>query len=48
MTPKKVRKIAVVLVDRANYGRLKPVMKAIDVHPGLELYCLWHDGIGAL
>lgn len=31
------RKIAVVLVDRANYGRLKPVMKAIAAHPALEL-----------
>jgi UDP-hydrolysing UDP-N-acetyl-D-glucosamine 2-epimerase len=27
----------VVLVDRANYGRLKPVMNAIKVHPDLEL-----------
>jgi UDP-hydrolysing UDP-N-acetyl-D-glucosamine 2-epimerase len=26
-----------VLVDRANYGRLKPVMTAIDRHPRLEL-----------
>jgi UDP-hydrolysing UDP-N-acetyl-D-glucosamine 2-epimerase len=26
-----------VLVDRANYGRLKPVMRAIDDHPALEL-----------
>ncbi len=33
----KPRRIAVVLVDRANYGRLKPVMQAIDAHPGLEL-----------
>jgi UDP-hydrolysing UDP-N-acetyl-D-glucosamine 2-epimerase len=31
------RKICVVLVDRANYGRLKPVMAAIKVHPELEL-----------
>ena len=31
------RKVAVVLVDRANYGRLKPVMRAIDSHPDLEL-----------
>ena len=31
------RKICVVLVDRANYGRLKPVMSAIKVHPKLEL-----------
>jgi UDP-hydrolysing UDP-N-acetyl-D-glucosamine 2-epimerase len=32
-----MRKICVVLVDRANYGRLKPVMRAIDKHPGLQL-----------
>ena len=32
-----LRKICVVLVDRANYGRLKPVMEAIKVHPKLEL-----------
>lgn len=31
------RKIAVVLVDRANYGRLKPVMKAIQNRPDLEM-----------
>jgi UDP-hydrolysing UDP-N-acetyl-D-glucosamine 2-epimerase len=31
------RKIAVVLVDRANYGRMKPVIKAIQTHPELEL-----------
>lgn len=31
------RRVAVVLVDRANYGRLKPVMKAIKEHPQLEL-----------
>jgi len=31
------RKIAVVLVDRANYGRLKPVMEALKAHPALEL-----------
>lgn len=31
------RKICVVLVDRANYGRLKPVMRAIAEHPDLEL-----------
>jgi UDP-hydrolysing UDP-N-acetyl-D-glucosamine 2-epimerase len=27
----------VVLVDRANYGRLKPVMQAIQDHPALDL-----------
>jgi UDP-hydrolysing UDP-N-acetyl-D-glucosamine 2-epimerase len=31
------RKVCVVLVDRANYGRLKPVMHAIAAHPALEL-----------
>ncbi|QQS47116.1 MAG: UDP-N-acetylglucosamine 2-epimerase (hydrolyzing) [Acidobacteriota bacterium] len=31
------RKICVVLVDRANYGRLKPVMQAISDHPTLDL-----------
>jgi len=31
------RKICVVLVDRANYGRLKPVMKAIIARPELYL-----------
>lgn len=31
------RKVCVVLVDRANYGRLKPVMHAIVAHPELEL-----------
>ncbi|CAN5365287.1 UDP-N-acetylglucosamine 2-epimerase [soil metagenome] len=31
------RKICVVLVDRANYGRLKPVMQAIRDHSELEL-----------
>jgi UDP-hydrolysing UDP-N-acetyl-D-glucosamine 2-epimerase len=31
------RKICVVLVDRANYGRLKPVMKAIVDRPELQL-----------
>jgi len=36
MTVKK-RKICVVLVDRANYGRLKPVMHALAEHPALEL-----------
>lgn len=31
------RRVAVVLVDRANYGRLWPVMRAIEAHPGLTL-----------
>jgi UDP-hydrolysing UDP-N-acetyl-D-glucosamine 2-epimerase len=30
----------VVLVDRANYGRFKPVMRAIASHPELELQVL--------
>jgi UDP-hydrolysing UDP-N-acetyl-D-glucosamine 2-epimerase len=33
----KKTRIAVVLVDRANYGRMKPVMQAIKDHPDLEL-----------
>lgn len=31
------RKILVVLVDRANYGRMRSVMQAIAEHPALEL-----------
>lgn len=31
------RKIAAILVDRANYGRMKPVLDAIRRHPDLEL-----------
>jgi UDP-hydrolysing UDP-N-acetyl-D-glucosamine 2-epimerase len=31
------RKICVVLVDRANYGRLKPVFTSIQAHRDLEL-----------
>ena len=31
------RKVCVVLVDRANYGRLKPVMTSIQEHSALEL-----------
>ena len=31
------RRVAVVLIDRANYGRMKPVMQAIKDHPELEL-----------
>jgi UDP-hydrolysing UDP-N-acetyl-D-glucosamine 2-epimerase len=34
------RKVCVVLVDRANYGRLKPVMQAIALQPELELQVL--------
>jgi UDP-hydrolysing UDP-N-acetyl-D-glucosamine 2-epimerase len=32
-----IRKVCVVLVDRANYGRMHPVMRAIDTDPDLEL-----------
>jgi UDP-hydrolysing UDP-N-acetyl-D-glucosamine 2-epimerase len=31
------RKVCVVLVDRANYGRLKPVMRAVADHPDIEM-----------
>lgn len=31
------RKICVVLINRANYGRLKPLLTAIVQHPDLEL-----------
>lgn len=34
------RKVCVILVDRANYGRLKPVMQAIADQPDLELQVL--------
>ncbi len=34
------RKVCVVLVDRANYGRLKPVMTAIAAQPELQLQVL--------
>jgi UDP-hydrolysing UDP-N-acetyl-D-glucosamine 2-epimerase len=40
MQPVNKRKVCVVLVDRANYGRLKPVMKAIAAHPKLQLQVL--------
>lgn len=40
MTSTEKRKVCVVLVDRANYGRLKPVMRAIMDHPALELQVL--------
>jgi UDP-hydrolysing UDP-N-acetyl-D-glucosamine 2-epimerase len=29
--------VCVVLVDRANYGRMKPVMEALQAHPALDL-----------
>lgn len=31
------RKVCVVLVDRANYGRLKPVMRAVADHPEIDM-----------
>jgi len=34
------RKVCVVLVDRANYGRLKPVMRALAERPALQLQVL--------
>ncbi len=37
---KAIRKVCVVLVDRANYGRLKPVMRSIQQHPDLQLQVL--------
>ena len=40
MTEQTKRKVCVVLVDRANYGRMKPVMQAIRQRPGLELQVL--------
>ena len=33
----KKRKICVVVHSRANYGRSKSILKAIDKHPNLEL-----------
>jgi UDP-hydrolysing UDP-N-acetyl-D-glucosamine 2-epimerase len=36
-TSDRKRRVSVVLVDRANYGRMKPVMAAIAAHPALEL-----------
>ncbi len=35
--PVRRRRVCVVLVDRANYGRLKPVMRAINDHSRLQL-----------
>ncbi len=40
MSNKLKRKICAVLVDRANYGRMHPVMKAIQSDPDLELLTL--------
>ncbi len=35
--PTDLRKVCVVLVDRANYGRLKPIMRSVHEHPRLQL-----------
>ena len=35
-----MRTILVILVDRANFGRMWPVMKAIQEHPDLQLRVL--------
>ena len=40
LSSKHLRKVCVVLTDRANYGRLKPVMKALKQHPRIELQVL--------
>jgi UDP-hydrolysing UDP-N-acetyl-D-glucosamine 2-epimerase len=40
LTAPQRRKVCVVLVDRANYGRLKPVMRAIVARPELKLQVL--------
>jgi len=36
-TSKNKKKVAVLIINRANYGRLKPVLQAIQEHPDLEL-----------
>jgi UDP-hydrolysing UDP-N-acetyl-D-glucosamine 2-epimerase len=40
LTEERRRKVCVVLVDRANYGRMKPVMQALKNRPALELQVL--------
>lgn len=40
MPEQRKRKVCVVLVDRANYGRMKPVMQALKERPALELQVL--------
>jgi UDP-hydrolysing UDP-N-acetyl-D-glucosamine 2-epimerase len=37
LTSNEKRRVCVVLIDRANYGRLKPVMRAIAAHDALQL-----------
>ena len=36
------RKICVVVNSRANYGRIKSVMRAIQDHPNLELHLIFY------
>ena len=36
-TGREIRRVCVVLVDRANYGRMHPVMRAIKNDKDLEL-----------
>ncbi len=38
--PESPRKICVVVNSRANYGRIKSVMRAVSKHPKLELQLL--------
>ena len=33
----KKKKICIVVFSRANYGRIKSVLRAVNEHPGLEL-----------
>lgn len=40
MSEQSRRKVCVVLVDRANYGRLKPIMEAISECPRLQMQTL--------
>lgn len=37
MTSEKQRKVAIVVASRANYGRIKSVLREIQKHPNLEL-----------
>lgn len=36
-TMQEKRKVAVVVTNRAPYGRLRPVLRALGAHPGIEL-----------
>lgn len=38
--PKRKRKVCVVVNSRANYGRIKSVLRAVRAHPALELQLL--------